>query len=487
MPNSSRCSFKYAVLMALSLVGTITSSTMGATRTWIGGNADWVDNGSPLLWSPNDEPEFDDLAIFNSANSIRMGSGNSLRALTISGGFTLNTNGYDLAVNGHVQMTGANTKFIIGNVTSEVNADDVTINSGAMVELAGGTIVIDQESGFGILSLNAGGSIVGYGTINLVDTPALASSLLNNNGTLTALSRPLLVSLPPPNGTLSINGGGAMARIDLDGSEENGAVHVERNQTLDINLPLADAFHGTLNLFHNSVLDIDSSWTLAGGSFNVTTGFVNTFPPIQSELATIKGGAVTQSGGTIAVVDEDGSLQFDAAFTMNGGSFVNNGLVIFNANATIASTANFTMPTDSSSITVNAGKTVIVNQTNFKLDGNGSATNVLAINSGGMLALNLGVGADTSLSGTIRLNQGTLKATTEGGPLSFAGNLFIGAGSESTIEVQTGQEFLFQSTSHTMLDGDLRFVSNNAGIAAGATFSGTGALIISEESQLNLA
>ena len=47
------------------------------------------------------------------------------------GGHRTGTNNFDLNVDGLVQLTGANTNLIIGGAGSELNADDVTINSGA--------------------------------------------------------------------------------------------------------------------------------------------------------------------------------------------------------------------------------------------------------------------------------------------------------------------------------------------------------------------
>lgn len=481
-----RIRFNTVPILSLGIVAIATLAATAATRTWVGGNADWFDNGSPLFWSPQDEPEFDDEAVFNTAHTVNMGSDNDLAALTLSGGITLNTNDLDLHVNGLVQLSGSDTVFLIGGEDSELDADHVTINDGAMLELAGGTLLVDQEfSALGIATINAGGTLAGNGTIELLDNPESPTTLLDNNGTLTALSRPVLISLPPPTATLTINGS-ATVRIDLDGSSENGVVNVIRNQTLDINVQLADDYNGDLNLFQASVLDIANAWTLAGGTIDVDNGFFDTAPPINAGVSTIKGGALTQTGGTITVVDGDGTLQFDTTFTMNGGNFVNNGHVIFNADATIAAAANFTMPTATSSITVNAGRTVTINQTNFNPDGNDTATNVLTINDGGTLNLNFGAGADVSFGGKLQLNEATLNVTTTDASFGIDGELVVGAGEDSTIMLQADKALNFQSTSQTALNGNLKLESNNARIAAGATFSGAGSLIVTEESHLVL-
>ena len=54
-------------------------------RTWIGGNVDWVDGGVTTNWTPADEPDADDTAIFNTANAVSLGSNNTVIGLTLSG------------------------------------------------------------------------------------------------------------------------------------------------------------------------------------------------------------------------------------------------------------------------------------------------------------------------------------------------------------------------------------------------------------------
>jgi hypothetical protein len=104
-----------------------------------------------------------------------------------------------------------------------------------------------------------------------------------------------------------------------------------------------------MNLFHNATFDSASGWGLSDGVIsdgvindgviNVDNGFIdnpNPTPDIPAGISTIAGGQLTQSGGTINVLDADGTLQFNALFQTSGGSFVNNGRVIFNNNATIS-------------------------------------------------------------------------------------------------------------------------------------------------------
>ncbi len=244
--------------VALAVVST---SAYGVNIIWIGGNANWVDGGgNDSNWNPADEPDVNDAAVFNTANSVNLGSNNSVNGLTMSGGIDLFTNDFDLTVDGLVQLTGASTNLFIGGAASELNADNLTINSGGTVELSGGTLTLDEESGTSLLDINAGGTLSGHGVITFADTPLLATTLLSNDGTLTALSRAAIIINPPPVGTLQINDSSVGGRVDLDGVSGAGIVNVNRNQTLDLNVPLSDAFSGTMNLFQSSKFDSSSAW-----------------------------------------------------------------------------------------------------------------------------------------------------------------------------------------------------------------------------------
>lgn len=330
-------------------------------RTWIGGNLDWVDGGSTALWSPADEPDFDDEAIFNTANTVNLGSGNIVNGLTLSGGIDLFTNGFDLEVRGLVQTAGASTHLFIDGVSSVVDALDVIINGASDIQLSGGTLnVIDHGLlATGFLTVNAGGALAGHGIVNL-DGPVVLSAVLNNNGTVTAFTRSTNIILPPAAGTLLIDGGNAFARIDLDGSLEGGSLNVNRNQTLDINVAPNDDFNGALSMFHNSTLDMAAAWTLgAGGTITVDNGAILGIPGTPAGTSTIAGAMLSQTGGTLTVVDPDGTLRLDAPFTMTGGTFTNLGLVVVNADVLI-NVANFDFDAGDWLIQNNAHFTVVV-------------------------------------------------------------------------------------------------------------------------------
>ena len=221
---------------------------------------------------------------------------------------------------------------------SAIIADSVTINSGGQIRLIG-LLNISEENGDGLLDLNAGGTISGSGTIHLGDFVSPGTTLLTNDGTISAFAPAPFLGAAPPIRSLAINiSDVADALIDLDGSSGNAILNVFRNQTLDVNVRLTDQFSGDINLFQNSVLDMSTEWILDSGTIDVDNGLVDNPPPtpdIPGGVAHIRGGELTQTGGTITVVDADGILEFDAAFHMDGGNLVNNGLVVFRVNADV--------------------------------------------------------------------------------------------------------------------------------------------------------
>lgn len=238
----------------------------------------------------------------------------------------------------------------------------VTINASGVIELRGSTLTLDEEVGTSLLDLNLGGSLIGNGTISFADNPGVATSMLSNDGTLTVLSRGLAVFSPPPVGAVTISDVGLNGRLDLDGSGEAGVVNINRNQSLVTEMPLSDVFNGTLNLFHNSTLQFAPVFTLGtGGLIVVDNGFVDGAlpnPDIPADTAFIEAAGLTQTGGTINVVDTDGTLQLNAPFTMSGGSFTNAGTVIFNGVTSITTAAGYDPSDIDSQTIVNASVTI---------------------------------------------------------------------------------------------------------------------------------
>ncbi|WP_428307674.1 beta strand repeat-containing protein [Lacipirellula sp.] len=385
--------------------------------TWIGGNTQWDDGGTTASWNPADEPDSNDAAIFNTNNTITMGTNNVINGLTMSASSELLLNGHALTVDGPTTLSGSGTRLDLTGALSTLDAADVTINSGATLFVDEGAI---QSLATGVanstVTINAGGTFSGNGELSMADSIAAVTTLINNNGTITALN-PAVVFIAPGQATLRISAVDADARIDLDGSLEGGVVNVNRNQTLDIDMPLADIFNGNITMAHETKLDIASAWILgAGAVMNVDNGAVGGIPGVAAGKATIAGASFSQNSGAINVLDDDGTLQFDAPLTINGGTLVNNGLVIFNSSTVLGAAAGMTLPTASSSFTVAANRNVVINQNNFNLDGFGVLTNTITVESGGDLTVNTTDydpdSATNAFNGTINLNRGNIEVIT---------------------------------------------------------------------------
>jgi hypothetical protein len=167
---------------------------------------------------------------------------------------------------------------------------------------------------------------------------------------------------------------------------------------------------------HNTRLDLSAAWILGtNATLQIDNGATGGIGGIPAGTSTIAGASFSQSSGTITVTDADGTLVFEAPFTQNGGLLINNGLVVFDSNSTIAA-ASFTMPTATSSVTVAQNRTVTINQVNFNLDGANAATNVITVEQGGTLNLTTTDydpdSVTNSFDGTIFLDNGDISITT---------------------------------------------------------------------------
>jgi hypothetical protein len=484
---------RLALSLACAFIGLSSSVAMGAPRTWIGGNVDWIDAGSAANWNPADEPDVDDEAIFNTANTVNLGSNNSVNGLTMSGGIDLSTNNFALTVDGLVQLTGAGTNLFIRDTTGSVNADDVVINAGGTIDLRGGTLTLDEEVGTSLVDINAGGALFGTGTISFIDVPGVATNVLINDGTLTARSIGTLFS-PPPAGTLHIMFAGGLARVDLDGTGEAGVVNINRNQTLDLDPAMSEAFNGTMNLAHNSTFDTLSGWTLgAGGSVNVNNGFIAGslgFPDTPADVAVLRGGTLTMTGGTVNVNDSDGTLRLDCALTLSSGTIVNNGTVIFDGVSNINAAGGYVPSNLNSQTIVNADVTINDAANDFNWDGAGAADTTvngaaqfsitadrvdtgdnvfggsIILNDGGDLSVNV-TASEWTLLGTMTKN-GPAASTVLGDRIILTGTVTNNGGTLNLPPVTT-------NSANSIITNDLTTIGGTS-VLAGGSITGTGTL-----------
>ncbi|QDT01572.1 PEP-CTERM sorting domain-containing protein [Adhaeretor mobilis] len=483
------------------VIGGLVASVMAlpafAQISWddAGGSASklWSDFGN---WSPDGSPQNDDVSIGNLLGAFGdrtlFDGGYQINSLTITNGADVvnstdegATNDFELIVNGPTTVSGAGSSIVIyGGDPDGLDTNTLDINSGASVILdsstAQGTAVVEVDSG--ALFIADGGTLRGTGRIDLEGAGGVATDVLINNGTITA-GNGGFVLFAPPAGTLQIQGAGAdatNARFDWDGTAPITAViNVNGNQTLDVDVDTdGDAWSGTMNLSTGSTLDMEHTWSMDSGTINVNTAAFGAIiigqDPNPGPAATIAGASWSMSGGTITLADSWDSLQLDSELTATGGTINNAGTMIFNANADIGSGVDFNMSGNESSLVVNA--VVNIDTPDFELDGVG-ALGTTTVNLGGVLDLDLGVGADENFEHDIFLNGGELDVTTTDNnwELNSIASITADAGETSRINGET-----FQA------NGDITVTGNSTLIVGASTeYSSTSDVVVDAGSILN--
>ena len=255
-----------------------------ANITWNVGNGTWNDGANDANWNPADEPDANDVAIFNTNVVVDMGTSNAIAGLTMTASSELQVGVNTLTLTGPTSITGSGTGLF----------------------LDGG--VVSTSSTIATASL---GALTGNGDVTMTQALGVATTVIDNNGNITASNPVALIITPPTPAALHLNATDSDARIDLDGSLDSGSVAVGRNQTLDVNIPLFDVFNGAMSMAHNTRLDMSAAWLMgANATMTITNGATGGIGAISASTSTISGASFSHVGGTITVVDNDGTLQF---------------------------------------------------------------------------------------------------------------------------------------------------------------------------------
>ncbi len=464
------------------------NTTRSATRTWIGGNNNWDIQSSN--WSPADEPDSNDDAVFNSPDFVTMTINQTLEGITLSGGASVSTATQSLNVNGTIDLDGLGTSLtvhtnaLLGGTPPSVSidADDIIVTGGAEWFMANDVTVFDSSTTggsdadtLGVVTVGAGSTFNGNGRLLLNNSVSSPTVLFQNNGTINALTygNPGFVTA----GTLTLDAPDPESRIDLDGTSGAGSVSVLRSQTLDMNIRQSDDFDGTINIFANANLDFQFDWLL-NGTMNVQSGFIAGNPPFTPDqaagIAVLDGGTITmsESDSRINVVHNDGTLQLDAPLMATNGVIDNNGHIIFNADATIGSNVDFFMEFDAD-MTVNA--TVTVNDADWDWDDNGGSNNDLTINDNGTLNANITAAGASTWTGDMHIVGGTLNVEGDNNnwEQTFGNITFEG----TSLGVIGGDQF-------SLTGGTLRVLPGANGDITSTTFWEAGTLDVDGELEL---
>jgi hypothetical protein len=410
---SARC------LISLVLALSMATAVHAANITWNAGSGTWSDVGAnDANWNPADEPDPNDVAIFNTNVTVEMDTSNSIAGLTMSASSELEVGTYTLTISGPTSITASGTRVFV---------DGGVINSSSTIATA-------------VL-----GALSGNGDVNITQNLGVATTVIDNNGAIVATNPSALIFTAPAAATLHLNANDSDARIDLDGSLDSGSVTVGRNQTLDVNLPVTDVFSGAISMAHNTRLEMSSAWLLGtNATMTITNGATGGIGAIPAGTSTIAGASFSHVGGLINVAAADGTLVFEAPFMLDGGTLTNNGLVKFDANSTIEA-GSFTMPTASSSILVAANRTVSIDQVNFNMDGANAATNTITVEQGASLAVTTTDydpdSATNAFDGTINLDNGDMSVTTGDAEFVMDGVLNMHSSLAGEIVAWTGEPF----------------------------------------------
>jgi hypothetical protein len=378
-------------LAAALVVAALANASAAANRTWIGMNNKW--NASNDNWNPADEPDANDAAILNGDFSVALANADeSINGLSLSGSFDLDLAGNQITIGGVASLSGSGTQLLVGPLGADVIADEINVTNGATLAMRGGIAVINEETPDGALHIEAGGTMSGHGNFSTIYSVPAATKVLINDGTLIATSTAVDVAGSTAS-TLSINAwGGGDARIDLDGDGENGMVSVARNDTLDVNLRLYDAFSGTIVLSAGATLDIAAAWTLGAGEINPNTvGFaMGTAGP----MATIAGGPLTQASPNASInLDAIDTLRIASVYTATAGSInINGGTLILDGGGVIDVGANLNLQ--------NGGVLKGFGVINANLSGDGSGTPERVLADNGVLTVALDAGFVGLVMGT---------------------------------------------------------------------------------------
>lgn len=217
------------------------------------------------------------------------------------------------------------------------------------------------------------------------------------------------------------------------------------------------------------------------------------------------GGAINQVS-TIGTADNDGTLNVVNAWNsnvaanvvLNGGELQGGAITVANANGIKGKGLVSARVINNTRLEANVPASTLVFETaanDNDWDG-GANTGLLIASNGGTLEVRdnatftyggtvtatggskvyaKGFGLNLSSTSVVNLTNSTLQTDES---TNIDGAINVAAGGDSTINVQVNRFLTLGATSVSTLNSNLRLVTNNGAIEAGATFSGTGAVIV---------
>jgi hypothetical protein len=407
-------------------------------------------------------------------------------------------------VGGGVDLDGGDTVGDFVNVDAPMTINTATMASFGRVNSGGGTNTLDVNNsvGTGVLTVNlddpnAEWTLNGPGVMNLVndntEATLLAGSDMNINGTVNVTGDVRSAARLDIAGVINVNTAGQPLRLA-------GGNNFDNPNTIA---------GGTISGV--GILGADAGRALRGfGTINTFVDFDGT-ANLEADNGTLTVNAAIQDVGTVGTNDADGVLHVTNAWntavadnvrliggTLSGGAMtVDNANGVFGGGLVSARVINntqlrgalfqgtFVFQTSLNDNdwdgTTNVGSLRADNQSTLELRDVGAAfafAGSVVVDVGSRVFTN-GFALDFNPGSSISLTNGTYESTNS---TDIGGTVTIVAGAPSTIKVKENVFLSFEPTSTTTLNSNLVLQNNNIIIESGATFSGTGALIIDEPS-----
>jgi len=458
----------------LSVSGSTSPTSLPTgTLTLNGGTLSMTVIGTPgtTLTAPNS------LVLGASGGTIGVGGNDALNMANfsgvISGSGSLAKSGMAiLRLSGTNEYTGT-TNVSAGTLRvasdSNLGADNVTLASGVMLDVTGGTTIDNSIALTGGATINNAGSLTLSGVVSGANTLTKLGS-----GTLTLSGTNSYSGTTVNAGTLRVAGDANLGSGTI--TLNNGTLAVTSVATIDNAITLTES--GTLDTAAATTLtgqlsgDYRLSKTGAGDLTIANSNNTN----MSGEIAVFNANLLVANGLYMprTVVLLGGNLTFTAATTTTG-------IVAVQADSTITTNGNVTFTDDieleePTHTLTKAGSGTL---TLTSLNNSGSMPGKLAIQAG-----TLSVGDDRNLSrGDVTINGGTLALTATG---TYDNNFILGAsnavvdvpnGSTATLSgVFSGTGNLTKTGAGTLSLSGVNSYSGTTSVSAG-TFSLTGSLV----------
>jgi autotransporter-associated beta strand protein len=434
--------------------------------TIAGGTID-VTGGSAVTLANNAQAWNGDFT-FTGTNDLNLGSGavnlSANRAVTVSGG-TLTVGGVidDGAGNFTFTKNGAGTLYLAG-----VN----TFGSNTAINIAGGVLKIDAESGLGTNTNDV--TFTGNGTLQ-VTTGFTANTgkvfaFGTNTGTLQVDSGTLVIGSAVTAGTAGIfvKAGAGTVQLTVASTALDGTARLDAG-TLSLRGNSANVLGDTTNRVQlrfnggNLSIEDDTARALNNATFLDASGTI-TLDRVIAGAGVIH----TMSGAALTVASSNPTLTINAGSNINAGTAgLTFGATTLNGNATF----NINDPAAVGTTTLLTLGAVTGGSNSITLTGNGdfAQTGAFASTAATSLTLNSGYSGLATLSQT---NTYTGATTINGGTLAFSTSANLGDATQATNSISINGGTLSYTGAGSLDIGANRVITVGS---SGATLNATGA------------